>query len=45
MVWLRGGVNIGASLPTTKVAFSNEPVARFGLPLIEGNLSVEIRIP
>lgn len=44
-VWLRAGVNLGGSIPTTRILFADEVVATFGLPLVEGYVCLEIRIP
>jgi hypothetical protein len=43
--WIRASVKVGAAAPPVKILFNTEPVATFGLPLIEGQLSLELRIP
>ncbi len=44
-VWLRALVNVGFSVPKTRILFMNDVVATFGLPLVEGGIFLEVRFP
>jgi hypothetical protein len=44
-LWLRLGFNVGAALPGITVYFFEDEMADFGLPLMEGFLNLEIRVP
>jgi len=44
-LWLRPGFIVGFSLPPIRVTFWDTRVARFGMPLMEGFLNIEIRVP
>jgi hypothetical protein len=44
-LWLRLGFNAGAALPAVTIYFFGEEMADFGLPLMEGFLNLEIRVP
>ncbi len=43
--WLRVSVAAGTALPEVRIRFNDEKVAYFGMPLIEGQLLLEFRIP
>jgi hypothetical protein len=43
--WIRASFATGAVAPRVKIFFNGTRVARFGLPLLEGQLLLEIRIP
>jgi hypothetical protein len=43
--WLRVSVAAGTALPEVRIKFNEEKVAFFGMPLIEGQLLLEFRIP
>jgi hypothetical protein len=44
-LWLRWGFIVGSSLPPIRVTFWDLGVARFGMPIMEGFLNIEIRVP
>lgn len=44
-VWMRVLCNVGFSLPKTRIFFAKQKVATFGMPLVEGALVLEVRIP
>ncbi len=43
--WIRTCVTAGFAIPRVKIFFNDDRVGTFGLPLIEGQLLLEIRIP
>jgi hypothetical protein len=43
--WIRTAFKIGTTYPEVVIKFNNEEVERFGLPLFEGQLLLEFRIP
>jgi hypothetical protein len=44
-VWLRTGFIAGASLPSIAVLYGGNEIAGFGLPMLEGFLGLELKIP
>jgi len=44
-LWLRLGLTTGVAIPRVRVVFLGVEVADFGLPLIEGFLNLELRVP
>lgn len=44
-VWLRLGTTVGVALPRIRILFADATVASFGMPVAEGWVAVEVRIP
>lgn len=45
LLWLRFGGRAGVSLPEVTVSFGQQAIVRFGQPLLEGYVDLELRVP